>query len=249
MKSMLLRAFTVLAALALGLWLCLMLGALLRYPIGRLVALYRWLRRARMERSTRASQDWWRARAQRHVMFTDGFRSTATSGSSAVIRFNIRDSPGVAARRKLQHHLLTSALVADEIRLRLAHYDNGGLIGNYTVERACCIVCYAQLPVLACFVADYYFCHDCLLTRLLPHYYAPRLLLLRAIPDWPCEDLVPVVAHRLLALSFDHAQIRDAPTIRACDCFVFDCRSKGEEARLNDLCDVLEVYHSDKLLE
>lgn len=142
---------------------------------------------------------------------------------------NIRISDAPLLVTILRH--MTSALICDEIYLRVAHRTSDGFLGNYSVDRVQCMNCWRLLPVSALFLAGYYYCVECIRTELLPRFCGERLWLLREAGLIP-YDLVLLVVKYVAYLSFSHSDITRVWDGRHCDCFVYDCQSKEEKGVL-----------------
>ena len=180
---------------------------------------------ARLIRRQTTDGEWWAARATRAQSRERKFyNACGTKRQYAVVnRENLEflfPDERASPPPERSPASVALALRCDEISLRSAHYDNRGVLGDYTVTRPRCALCHHALPLFSCFLSTDYYCFGCVQAAILPRFVAPRLCLLRALGALP-DDVSFGVARLVARLCFDADAITPSPRCRRC--FVFQC--------------------------
>jgi hypothetical protein len=242
----------VISSLAV-IYVSVVLAACVVYPALRFCWNKTWraASRTRLRYHTAVTRDWWAARATRttlHRADRAQFVITPTQSQHGLDRVGvladrtyIKGPTGITRTALLAH--IGSALLCDEVYVRVAHYSHDGHLANYTIDRANCVNCAALLPVDACFVAGHYWCLSCIKAHVVPHHCGIRLALLLTggelsmLPPELCRH----IARLMLYLCFDWCDDGDEDKCRRC--YLWDCRTeeRGQEVRalrrsLGDYC-------------
>src|SRR5271170_2644538 len=113
---------------------------------------------ARLIRRQTTDGEWWAARASRAGARERKFyNACGTKRRYAVVnRENLEflfPDEHASPPPERSPASVALALRCDEISLRSAHYDNRGVLGDYTVTRPRCDLCHHALPLFACFLS------------------------------------------------------------------------------------------------
>lgn len=132
-------------------------------------------------------------------------------------------------------------LISDEIRLKWSHFDNGGFLGNYRIDKSHCAFCCTTLPYVDIFIKNHYVCLYCLIHKLLPPFCSERFLLLRSSEFVP-PDIALVIAKNIVLLSFDLKQI-DEVSVSKRHCDIYQCCTPENVKALIDMkARIMNIY-------
>lgn len=135
--------------------------------------------------------------------------------------------------------------ISDEIHLKWSHFDNGGYLGNYRIDKTRCGYCDYILPYVGFFVKNRYVCLRCLIHKLLPKFCSERFLLLRSSEFVP-PDIALVIVKKIVLLSFDLKQIDEMSVLkRHCDIYQC-CTPENVKALIDMKARIMNIYSVDK---